>query len=516
MRYNLIKDFKFCILHCAFCIIVVSCTQSSESLPLGEGGGGVASSIAFSGRVVSSSVATRADASLLDKSVTHLTATATNDKYVGIFGAYTGQQTWAEYKTSNSAEPPANMFFNQQASVAAVSGGTNALTYSPLRFWPNATVGATSNYEYAHFWAYYPWNAAGDPGDNGIAIVAADNGKYGMPNGMGKIKFTMQADAANQVDFLMSDLKANCNKNTYPLLDAGAGGYLPKPVPFTFHHALAQVRIYAFIRCTDKIVYAKNGDKELTVKAVTSTTVTLTDGTNDFPIAVETVNQKYTDAWGKEQTVASDDKIPDDTSWLTVALKTENTVRWSRTGTLDTGNKKYLADKSMSVSLNNIYTSAIFTPAYNTSTEATSFSSAVQGSATGTSTVNSYTPRTDWFLYSSESGKEDVRVMLNTDHMYGNDGSSVAYFAPGNIMLVVPQTLTDDDVPSVSITVTDNNNATKTARVTYNMLNLGISWESGFIYSYAFIEELMPGDDKVKGPENIIVVFSPSQITDQW
>lgn len=497
-------------------LLMGSCTGNDALLTGDDSAGSETeqSGIAFSGNVVSSSVATRADTSLVNKNVTHLTATATNEKYVGIFGAYTGQKTWAEYKTANSSkEPPADFFFNTKATIEALSGSTNALSYSPLRFWPNNKVGETSNYEYAHFWAYYPWNANGDPGDNGIAIVAADNGKYGMPNGMGKIKFTMQADAANQVDFLMSDLMANCNKNTYPLLDDGVGGYSPKRVPFTFHHMLAQVRVYAFIRCTDKIVYAKSGDKELTVKTVTSTTVTLTDGTTDTPISVETANQKYTDAWGKVQTVAVGDKIPDDTEWLTVAFKTATTVRWSRTGTLDTGGKKYLADKKMSVSLNNIYTSAVFSPTYNTST---TFPSEVQGSATGTSTVNNYTARNDWFDYSTVSGKEDVRVMLNTEHMYGNDGSSVPYFAPGNIMLVVPQTLTDDDVPSVSITVTDNNNSAKKARVTYNMLNLGISWESGFIYSYGFIEELMPGDDKVKGPENIIVVFDPTHNTDQW
>lgn len=467
-----------------FSLCLWSCAEDGAEAPTNVSETENEQGIAFSGNVVSSRVVTKADASLLDKNVTHLTATATSDKYVGIFGAYTGQQTWAEYKAANSKEPPADFFFNTKATIAAVDGGKNALTYSPLRFWPNGKVGATSNYEYAHFWAYYPWNAVGDPGDNGIAIVAADNGKYGMQNGMGKIKFTMQADAANQVDFLMSNLMVDCNKNTYPLT-AAAGP--PTRVPFTFHHMLAQVRIYAFIRCTDKLVYQTDGEGNPVYYAVDET---------------------YTDAWGVVHTVTEANKVQ--------KIDEANSVRWSRTGTLDTGGYKYLADKKMSVALGNIYTSAVFTPAYNTSTGKTTFSSAVQGSATGTSTVSNYVFRTDWFDYSSETGKGDVRVMLNTDHMYGSDGSSVAYFDPGNIMLVVPQTLTDDDVPSVSITVTDNINAAKTARVTYNMLNLGISWESGFIYSYAFIEELMPGDDKVKGPENIIVVFDPEHKTDQW
>ena len=85
-------------------------------------------------------------------------------------------------------------------------------------------------------------------------------------------------------------------------------------------------------------------------------------------------------------------------------------------------------------------------------------------------------------------------------------------------MLVVPQTLTDDDVPNIVVTVTDATNAAVNARVTVNLLNLGITWESGYIYSYAIIDELQPGDDKVRGPENIIVVFNPdpTKNTDQW
>ena len=48
------------------------------------------------------------------------------------------------------------------------------------------------------------------------------------------------------------------------------------------------------------------------------------------------------------------------------------------------------------------------------------------------------------------------------------------------------------------------------------MLQMGIKWESGFIYCYAFVDDLRPGDDKVRGPETITVVFDPSRHTDQW
>ena len=526
-------------------VLFSSCSDNAGSLSDNNGieVASEADAISFEGSVVSSRVITRADASLLDKNVTHLTASATNDKYVGIFGAYTAENTWSSLQTiaakdeedRTNAEKTkladyynANFFFNTKATVAAVADSKNLLSYEPIRFWPNNKIGATSNYEYCSFWAYYPWNATGDPGEKGVAIVPS-SGAYNLASGMGKIKFTMQREAANQVDFLMSDLMADCNKNGYPLLSASGPA---SRVPFVFHHMLAQVRIYAFIRCTDRIVYAKNGETELKVKTggITSSTVTLTDGTNDFVKTVGDADQKYTDAWGKEQTVAVGDKIPDDTWWIydgadkaakqTAAAAAKKSVRWKRTDDLDFGDKKYFADKTMSVELMNIYTSAIFTPTYADSK--TTFASAVQGSASGTSIVSDYKFRNDWFL----PHNSDDRKMIDTDYMYGTDTNADGYmdgdpfFERGNIMMVVPQAFTGDDVPDVRITVKGKNAANVSedisARVTYNMRNLGISWESGYIYSYAFIEELMPGDDKVKGPETIIVVFDPSKHTDQW
>lgn len=101
-------------------------------------------------------------------------------------------------------------------------------------------------------------------------------------------------------------------------------------------------------------------------------------------------------------------------------------------------------------------------------------------------------------------------------------------YAPGNILLVVPQTLNDEDVPHVVITAKGkravwdnvNNEWTEgeelTAKVTVNLLKMGISWQSGFIYCYAFLDDLKPGDDKVRGPESITVLFNKNWYTDQW
>lgn len=131
----------------------------------------------------------------------------------------------------------------------------------------------------------------------------------------------------------------------------------------------------------------------------------------------------------------------------------------------------------------------------------------VNGSGLGSVTVDNYVENSKWF--------KDRK--LDEDFMYGD-----ANYAPGNIILAVPQQLSDDNVPTITLVLTDNVNTDPdtgkkcTARVTINMLNMNIKWEQGFIYSYAFIDQLKPGDDIVRGPETIEVGFDPVKITDQW
>jgi hypothetical protein len=114
-------------------------------------------------------------------------------------------------------------------------------------------------------------------------------------------------------------------------------------------------------------------------------------------------------------------------------------------------------------------------------------------------------------------------------HPLATEGTHYNY-APGNILLVVPQELSDEDVPHVIITAKGkrgvwNSEAKKwteaegeelSARVTVNLLKMGISWESGYIYCYAFLDDLKPGDDKVRGPESITTLFNKEWYTDQW
>lgn len=115
-------------------------------------------------------------------------------------------------------------------------------------------------------------------------------------------------------------------------------------------------------------------------------------------------------------------------------------------------------------------------------------------------------------------------------HPVGVESGEHYNYAPGNILLVVPQELSDEDVPHVIITAKGkrgvwNSEAKKwteaegeelSARVTVNLLKMGISWESGYIYCYAFLDDLKPGDDKVRGPESITTLFNKEWYTDQW
>lgn len=496
----------------AMCLCLLSCADEEivenwNIQPQAE----TSDAISFSGSVVTSRMVTKADGSLRDRNETGFQTTEDNGGFqVGLFGAYTGVNTWDDLMTIAAKASPtaaetktlsqhytANLFFNQPADIVAGS----ELSYTPVRFWPNGKINSTE-YHRATFWAYYPYNATGDPGDLGVHITT-DN--IGTGGGMGQIKFTMHTDASEQSDFMISDLKADCNKNTYPLTTTYGP---PTSVPLTFHHMLAQVRVYALMTGMDRVVYQRDGEDN----------VIQADRTW---MAAQSVGATIKDVWGTTYEKTGADEVTNNVTEETMTLDEfaelelsvpdeSNSVRWARTAVKDPTTTGYYADVNYSVSFGNIYTSCLFTPTvtYSAGTYTTTVTSEKQGSL-GSATVNDYVPNPEWFtpLY---NGK---RVMVNTDHMYGD-----AYYNRGNIILAVPQVISDDDVPNVAITIRgeDTSGNEVTARVTYNMLQMDIKWESGFIYCYAFLEELMPGDDKVKGPENIIVVFDPDKITDQW
>lgn len=526
--------------------------------------------IAFSGNLISGQMATgttRADGTIVNWKQNTLPETkehvyyrvdengnVIHEKkmfYAGIFGAYTGEHTWAElvtlsYKPSPTEEEQetlkkyysANHFFNVKADIDAAVNGANSLSYSPYRLWPN-------DGKYMTFWGYYPYNPTSAQGDYGIAIVNDENG-LGEGKGMGKVHFTMHPDASLQNDFLISAPATDCTRDKYPLQLNEEGKYSPKPVRLNFYHMLAQVRIYAYVTGADKLVYKED---EYYAK-----------------------DNTYVDEYGMSHTVTAEEagKIK--------KIDEAKSVRWKRTDIVCYGNTRMRADIKYSLEFNNIKTEADFFPDYNPSGATIGCNTST---TLGYATINHYIMNPYWFTY-----KGTKRERLNDNYMFGQYEDTPAYkrlnasttmvgyddidgidwsntdtwdadnhdpfaymtgmddlhkkllevsdapdakhynFAPGNILLVVPQELRDDDVPHIVITAKGKRRVWNgsswedgeelTAKVTINMLKMSIKWESGFIYCYAFLDELKPGDDKVRGPESITVVFDTSQFTDQW
>lgn len=605
--------------------------------------------VAFSAYVSSSRQASRANATIVNKGVTSLLPTATSNRRVGIFGCYTGKYTWAELvKLSNTAYADrdglaevfadlkaaengtayntkkadilnkyysANLMFNTPATINA--NGT--LSYLPLQFWSNNQLPGGTEHEYMTFWAYYPFNESSTLGEFGISMTNDEEG-IGQGKGMGKVKFTMHADAANHNDFLISAPVTDCNRDKYMLQRTDntpsddTPSYDPKPVQFRLYHMLAQVRFYTYIRGDDKMVYQVDG-KGNPIKADATWLAGLSNGST-------TIIDDYGDVFEIVKAAGSVTSIMNRSLWavypsdpkvnlteeqfLDLNLKVPdeaNCVRWLRTNPAiwDLNHARRRANITYELQLNNIRTTSTFYPHYyyDLGSDAVSID-VTPPAALGSVTVKHYIMNPYWFTF--QGGK---RIRLNDNYMFGYfentpvgkkfnastaktlktatdaasmsayddvDGinwSTLTYdiskanlndvtpmdvdplgylkdhnqhtelhplategthynYAPGNILLVVPQELSDEDVPHVIITAKGKrgvwNSAAKkwtegedlSAKVTVNMLKMGISWQSGFIYCYAFLDDLKPGDDKVRGPESITTLFNKEWYTDQW
>lgn len=520
-------------------------------------------SITFSGSVARSTM--RADGSIINLNETSLRPSQehtywradANGKvdsvkvtfYAGIFGCYTGQYKWGDLVNIKdtailNAYYTPNLFFNQQASISEPNErGINALTYSPQRFWPNNKL-KDGKHEYVTLWAYYPYNPTASMGQYGITMHEHKG------HGMDSVSFTMNPDAAQQVDFMMSAPVMDCNKDDYPLISTDVHEYTSKPVPFKFYHMLSQIRIYAFVDGTDRIVYQKDKENDRVADEAWF---------NTWEVG-ETIMDAYGNVYTKikvdevEQTTKKgafgNEEFPNLTKeeFVALHLKVPNeaeTQRWKREDIWDITHTRRRAKLTYQLSLNNIKSSAVFYPEYHTDgtvtmrhTEATTLSSA---------TVNRYIMNPYWFEFGADGSRtkinddfmfgyfedrpktvysdDPLRYLKSWDEIYLNELADVYHpkkhynFNPGNILMVVPQKLEDSNVPHITLTVTGekaNSDEKLTAKLTINMLKMDITWESGYIYCYAFLDDLRPGDDKVQGPESITVVVDKSQSTDQW
>ncbi len=606
--------------------------------------------IAFNTTVSSNQQSTRADATIVNKGETTLLPTAKSNRRVGIFGCYTGKYTWKDLVTLSGTEfanratklagtgvaeladitndteftkkktdilnkyYSANLMFNTPATINA----DGSLSYLPLQFWSNNPLPSpATGHEYMTFWAYYPFNESSTLGEFGISMTNDEEGT-GRGKGMGKVKFTMHADAANHNDFLISAPVTDCNRDKYMLQRTdNTPSYDPKPVQFRLYHMLAQVRFYTYIRGDDKMVYQVDGEGN-PIKADAAWLAGLPNGTT-------TIIDDYGDVFEITKSAGSVTSIMNLSLWavypsdpkvnlneeqfLALNLKVPdeaNCVRWLRTepAIWDINHARRRANISYELQLNNIRTTSTFYPHYyyDLGSDAVSID-VTPPAALGSVTVKHYIMNPYWFTF--QNGK---RIRLNDNYMFGlfedtpvgkefnastaetlktatdaasmsayddvdginwstlastydvtqapNDVSNPSVvdplgylkdhnqhtdlhpvgvesgqhynYAPGNILLVVPQELSDEDVPHVIITAKGkrgkwNPSTNKwdpaedlTARVTVNLLKMGISWQSGYIYCYAFLDDLKPGDDKVRGPESITTLFNKEWYTDQW
>lgn len=651
IRARMMKPAQHFIFNISYLIISVVLTACSsdwrDGIAPSTDGEGSNDAVAFSAYVSSSRQASRANATIVNKGETTLLPTETSNRRAGIFGCYTGKYKWAELVTlSNTAYADrdglaevfadlkaaenvtayntkkadilnkyysANLMFNTPATIKA--DGT--LSYLPLQFWSNNPLPGGTEHEYMTFWAYYPFNESSTLGEYGISMTNDEEGT-GRGKGMGKVKFTMHADAANHNDFLISAPVTDCNRDKYMLQRTDntpsddTPSYDPKPVQFRLYHMLAQVRFYTYIRGDDKMVY-KVDSKGNPIKADQAWLDNLTDGSSttiidDYGDVFEIVKSGSTyniTNWSLKSVFDSDPKATlSKEQFLELNLKVpdeEKCVRWLRTNPAiwDLNHARRRANITYELQLNNIRTTSTFYPHYyyDLGSDAVSID-VTPPAALGSVTVKHYIMNPYWFTF--EGGK---RIRLNDNYMFGyfentpvgkefnastaetlNAASMSAYddvdgidwsalastydvtqapndvsnpsvvdplgylkdhnqhtelhplttegahynYAPGNILLVVPQELSDEDVPHVIITAKGkrgvwNSEAKKwtegeelSARVTVNMLKMGISWQSGFIYCYAFLDDLKPGDDKVRGPESITTLFNKDWYTDQW
>lgn len=150
--------------------------------------------------------------------------------------------TAGSWDNSNVNNNRSNLMLNQSVERVEPSSGTYAYYYpaTESRYWPK------NNNDRISFFAYYPYasnafivdeNATSD--GTGITLQDPDDDHYGYahnPVGFPKFKFTVNPDASEQVDFMISDMCLNQSKAAGVLTGSGN-------VKFTFHHMLSQIRI---------------------------------------------------------------------------------------------------------------------------------------------------------------------------------------------------------------------------------------------------------------------------------
>ena len=201
----------------------------------------------------------------------------------GAFGlfCYMHTDTWATLST----KPNANFMYNQKVEV---STGTTpqTFTYTPVKYWPNNSTDKLS------FLAYYPHNGTGiDFEDAANTATPYTPAIANMP----KAHFTVQTEAAKQVDFMYADLETDQTKAS-------------DKVDFTFRHALTRLQFKAKRSSSS----SGTGTDKVDIKITNVTVKAASKGTFDFT----------SQAWTADGTSTTDFTLAD---YTTDALTTTAT-----------------------------------------------------------------------------------------------------------------------------------------------------------------------------------------------
>ena len=187
---------------------------------------------------------------------TGTTSLAVNEKFAVMSYATTSGNNFGT-ATGTGDDQLGTQFMNM-VPVKWVNNASNGANneYSPVRYWP---AGDTPNW--LTFWAYYPVveAAAGGIAEN---TAATNNGiVYTAPTGsneVGSFSFKVADNAADMVDFMVSDVVSDKIYGTASGVDASGATYAVRgEVPLVFHHTLTRVQFYFL---TDKKDSDKNTD----------------------------------------------------------------------------------------------------------------------------------------------------------------------------------------------------------------------------------------------------------------
>ena len=205
-----------------------------------------------------SSSVTKADDSFVNSGSTNLPIGSS----FGVFGYFHPQIDDTHKGGWNDTHPNyPNLLYNEPVTI----GGTTSAytyTYTNSRFWPKNTMDRIS------FIAYYPYqnqiSADGSPNPDAVVEPVLDS-SYGH-EGMVSFNYQVKSDAADHVDFMVSDMCMDQSKKVWDGDHSkGVTGTEDGKVKFYFHHALALVRVKSVNIAAS---LAANPDIDFTVSSI--------------------------------------------------------------------------------------------------------------------------------------------------------------------------------------------------------------------------------------------------------